>query len=53
MIDTQLKDRIAIITGGNHGIGASTAKKYQENRAKTADKVVREIHENGGQAESF
>ena len=79
MIDTQLKDKIAIITGGNHGIGASTAKclarqsvkvlicfwrpkvdeqtntakRYQENRARTADKVVHEILESGGQAESL
>lgn len=79
MIDTALKNKVALVTGANHGIGAATAKalakegvkvfisywrpqedeqasrekKYQENRSMTADKIVQEIRNNGGQAESL
>lgn len=79
MIDTLLIDKVALVTGANHGIGAATAKamgkekakvfiaywrpeadeqpstekQYRENRSKTADKVVQEIRDNGGQAESL
>lgn len=79
MIDAQLKDKVAIVTGANHGIGAAaskalakqgakvfisywrpkvdeqsnTEKKYRENRLMTADKVVQEIRDNEGQAESL
>jgi len=34
MIDTGLKDKIVLITGANHGIGAATAKAFARQEAK-------------------
>ncbi len=34
MIDTQLKDKVILITGANHGIGAATAKAFAAQGAK-------------------
>jgi 3-oxoacyl-[acyl-carrier protein] reductase len=34
MIDTGLKDRVVIVTGANHGMGAATAKTFAEQGAK-------------------
>ncbi len=34
MLDTGLENKVVLITGGNHGIGASTARAFGEQRAK-------------------
>jgi acetoacetyl-CoA reductase len=57
---TELKDKVAIVTGGSRGIGASIALELARNGAKVvinynirkelADKVVAEINEFGGEA---
>jgi acetoacetyl-CoA reductase len=57
---TQLKDKVAIVTGGSRGIGAAIALELAKNGAKVvinyntrkelADKVVAEINEFGGEA---
>lgn len=90
MIDTGLKNKVVLVTGANHGIGAATAKAfaaegakvfisylrlspeyygiseeeakkasapgmpfYHAMRIKSADEVVQEIRELGGQAEAW
>ena len=90
MIDTGLKDKVVLVTGANHGIGAATAKAfaaegakvfisylrlspeyygiseeeakkasapgmpfYHAMRTRSADEVVQEIREFGGQAEAW
>jgi acetoacetyl-CoA reductase len=57
---TELKDRVAIVTGGSRGIGAAIAMELAKNGVKIvinyntqkeqADKVVAEINEIGGEA---
>jgi acetoacetyl-CoA reductase len=57
---TELRDKVAIVTGGSRGIGASIALELAKNGAKVvinynirkelADKVVAEINEFGGEA---
>ncbi|PIP85595.1 hypothetical protein COW83_03450, partial [Candidatus Collierbacteria bacterium CG22_combo_CG10-13_8_21_14_all_43_12] len=34
MIDTQLKDKVVLVTGANHGIGAATARAMAKQGAK-------------------
>ena len=34
MIDTKLKDKVVVVTGANHGIGAETAKAFVKEGAK-------------------
>src|SRR3990167_1527604 len=41
MIDTQLKDKVAIVTGANHGIGAATAKALSEQGVKVLISYLR------------
>jgi 3-oxoacyl-[acyl-carrier protein] reductase len=90
MINTGLQNKVVLVTGANHGIGAATAKAfaaegakvfinylrlspeyygvseeetkkatkpgmpfYHAKRAKSADEVVQEIRELGGQAEAW
>jgi acetoacetyl-CoA reductase len=57
---TELRDKVAIVTGGSRGIGASIALELAKNGAKVvinynirkelADKIVAEINEFGGDA---
>jgi 3-oxoacyl-[acyl-carrier protein] reductase len=90
MINTGLEDRVVLVTGANHGIGAATAKAfaaegarvfinylrlspedygisedeanqantpgsafYRLRQAASADEVVQEIRDSGGQAEAW
>ena len=75
MIDPLLNNKVALVTGANHGIGAAIAKalakhgvkvfltylrfsnsdkwhesEYVKNQGQTADKVINEIREAGGEA---
>jgi len=34
LVDTKLKDKVAIVTGANHGIGAAIAKAFAKERSK-------------------
>jgi len=34
MIDTELKDKVVIVTGANHGIGAATSMAFAREEAK-------------------
>jgi acetoacetyl-CoA reductase len=57
---TQLRDKVAIVTGGSRGIGAAIALELAKNGAKVvinynvrkelADQIVAEINEFGGEA---
>lgn len=42
MIDPQLKDKVVLITGANHGIGAATAKAFADQGAKVFITYYRE-----------
>lgn len=55
----KLKDKVALITGGNKGIGLAIAKRYAKEGATSiilardkaaSDKAVAEIHDAGGKA---
>lgn len=62
MIDTGLENKIALLTGANHGIGAATAKALAAQGAMVfinylgkppADEVVEAIRQAGGRAEAW
>ncbi|UCH63632.1 MAG: SDR family oxidoreductase [Fidelibacterota bacterium] len=42
MIDPQLKDKVVLVTGANHGIGAATAKAFAEQDTKVGITFYRE-----------
>jgi len=43
MIDTCIKDKIVLITGANHGIGAATAVAFAKENAKVFYKLSSSI----------
>lgn len=62
MIDPRLADKVVLLTGGNHGIGAATAKAFGAQGAAVflnylgappANEVVRSVREAGGRAEAW
>jgi NAD(P)-dependent dehydrogenase (short-subunit alcohol dehydrogenase family) len=40
MIDAGLKDRVVLITGSNHGIGAATARACAKQGAREAEEEI-------------
>ena len=40
MIDTGLEDRVVLITGGNHGIGAATARAFAVQGARESEEEL-------------
>jgi len=51
MIDTGLKNRVVLVTGGNHGIGAATAKAFAAQGAKVFINYLRSSPEDYGISE--